>query len=167
MVRILSFFKRSQYPAITTNPPPNFTSSSDLTIVAYLPPKTTDNALLHEQFEDVAARYKDRYSFGLQIVGEAAEAGLGCWNNVDRTEYGIRDLGKVGAMDEFVKGCATPLVWELTSRSGILLTQVCEPLLLIHYKPFLTRHSLAFPFSFFLSSPCPLAPRFPFLHPIP
>lgn len=163
MVRILSFFKRSQRSAVTTNPPPNFTSSDDLTIVAYLPTKTTENALLHEQFEDVAARYRDRYSFALQTVGEGAEAGVGCWNNVDGTEYGIRDLAKVGAMEEFVKGCAVPLVWELTSRSGILLTQVCEPLLLIHYKPFLPHHSLAFPFS----STCPLAPFLPFLHPIP
>lgn len=76
----------------------------------------------------MAGRYGDRYSFGLQVVGEEEAAALRCWNNVDGTEFGIADFERVGAVEGFVRGCGEPLVKELSRRNELSITQVCEPL---------------------------------------
>lgn len=108
----------------------------------------------------MAGKYRDRYSFGLQIVEDGVEVGLGCWNNANGMEYGIRDLSKVGSMEGFVRGCAVPLVRELTSRSELQIAEVCKPLFLGLFidrtliLPYHASFSVSF-FFFFISHSLP------------
>lgn len=121
--RILAFFNRVRpRTPVSTAVNDTFLASDDVTILAFLP----DDAALRKRYTDVAGKYWDRYTFGLQTV-DGGPPRLKCQNNPDGLAYELADLGRVSSIETFVKKCGAPLVREMSRRSETSIMQVRNP----------------------------------------
>ena len=106
---------------ISTEINDTFLTSDDITILALLP----DDTALRKRYTDVAKKYNDRYTFGLQTTD--GPSGLKCQNNPDGLAYELADLSRVSSIEGFVRGCGAPLVREMSRRSETSIMQVRKP----------------------------------------
>ena len=114
-----------------------FLTTDDVAILALLPA----DGSLRRRYADVAARYSDRYSFGLQAVSRPPR--LKCQNNRDGLAYELADLSRVSAIEDFVTKCGAPVVREMSRRSETAIMQVRThtptfPAVPLHQPPFLS-----------------------------
>jgi protein disulfide-isomerase A1 len=115
---IASFLNRISGPSVadlTSEQLPSFLAGDHVSVVLQAPPGQ-DN--LVENFETVAHRYHDRYSFGL-LLGEGQAPALRCQNNVDRLEYSTSELTTVASVESFVRQCGADLIGEMTRRNEL------------------------------------------------
>lgn len=103
-----------------------FVASDDVVVVL------AASDLLTDRFSALAQRYRDRYSFGIE-AGSLADLDLNepvvrCFHGDVQSAHAMATaadlLSAVGALDGFVRQCATPVVAELTRRSEPGLLQV-------------------------------------------
>ncbi|KAH6680019.1 hypothetical protein F5X68DRAFT_263695 [Plectosphaerella plurivora] len=118
---IQKFLRRTARPAVTDLEPATskvFVPSDNVVVIAQVPPAgTKDEVMLEERFRELAARYSDRYSFGMSR-GPATDTGVvQCYNNLDGAYSRTNELEQHGSLEAFVKKCATPLIPELTRRN--------------------------------------------------
>ncbi|KAK5653606.1 hypothetical protein OQA88_8635 [Cercophora sp. LCS_1] len=117
---ILSFIRRANNPIISQITPetlPTFTTSDDITFTAQLP---LHEAPLYEwQYRDLAEKHHLQYSFAILPPSPSQfRSVIRCRNNPNDENYTLKELWLVGAMDELVRQCSTPLILEPT-RKGI------------------------------------------------
>ncbi|KAK8026253.1 hypothetical protein PG990_004076 [Apiospora arundinis] len=124
---ILSYLKRAERPAVTTLGDEKAVTAfqgidEDIVIMAQLNP--TRDAHLKTLFEAVAARHRDRASFG--SVASISPAAVVCYNNRDRAGQPptiLQDMTAVDAIPKFVEKCMAPLISEMSRKTEGKLLQ--------------------------------------------
>ncbi|KAK5662413.1 hypothetical protein OQA88_8324 [Cercophora sp. LCS_1] len=113
-----TFFQRMQHPPIVPITAANASAlltADDILIIAYIP---SSHSTLRARFEQAANKYHDRYTFALSLDTASNQVPtLLCYNLPDEIERSTEELDKAGAIDIFIKTCATPLIDELTRRN--------------------------------------------------
>ncbi len=116
-VRIVPFLQRSLRPELSRLDDKNITSFLSIDDVVFVSHLAPGDANLAGRFADLAARYRDRYSFAAG-PGQHQSA-VACYNNQDDEQRSTSQLETVESLDAFVKLCTTPLIVELTRRNEI------------------------------------------------
>lgn len=81
----------------------------DVVFMAHSHPDDWD---FYDRFIALAKEYRDRFSFVVALPSDPSP--LVCYNNVDDVKHTTSDLASTGALEEFIKLCAEPLIPELT-----------------------------------------------------
>ncbi|TID02525.1 Protein disulfide-isomerase [Colletotrichum higginsianum] len=114
---ITAFVRRMLRPAVTPlddkKAVNSFRDADDVVVVAHL---AASEEGLRERFAELAARRRDRHTFGLVTVDEAPGR-VACYNNPDGAFHMTSELDAPGAMDEMLRKCASQLVPRLTRRN--------------------------------------------------
>ncbi|KXX73302.1 Protein disulfide-isomerase [Madurella mycetomatis] len=101
----------------------------DVVIMAHLQPDDWD---FFDQFRSLANKYRDRFSFVVSPpIQDEKTSALVCYNNIDDEKRRAPDIMTVGALEEFIKLCAEPLIPELTRRNEAQYTSTGKSIL--HY----------------------------------
>ena len=124
---ILSFLRRTARPALSHVTPKNtttFQSIDDIVILGHF----TRGTALQQQFQETAAQYHDRYSFGLIPNAQAQGPKMECINNLDSVHRPTAEFPSPTSIEAFVKLCATRLIPEFTRRNELSFYEVNLPL---------------------------------------
>lgn len=93
----------------------SLTLLDDVVIMAHLQPDDWD---FFDQFRSLVNKYRDRFSFVVAPpIQDEKTSALVCYNNIDDEKRRAPDIMAVGALEEFIKLCAEPLIPELTRRN--------------------------------------------------
>ena len=117
--RITSFIRRGLRPVLSTVDRHNvtwFMSTDDVVFVAQLQARDSN---AHDRFLALAQKYHDRYSFAVNTEARPEKSEITCQNTPDGLQKKLPDLSAVGALENFVKMCSTPLIPELTRRNEL------------------------------------------------
>lgn len=114
---IVSYLRRAARPTVTALNEKKliaFQSIDDVVIVAHINPQ--DEHIV-AAFNTLAARYKDRASFGwLETSGATTVA---CYKTKEDETSSISDLTAIRALPAFVESCMTPLIGEFTRKNEL------------------------------------------------
>ena len=87
-----------------------FTSSDDIAFTAeFLPGEV---GLYEGHYRRLARQYHDRFSFAILSSSRLSQSVVRCRNNLNDESYTLKELWLVGALDELVAQCTTPLILE-------------------------------------------------------
>ncbi|KAH7320072.1 ER-resident thioredoxin [Stachybotrys elegans] len=123
---IAPFIKRMVRPIVTelaAHEQSTFAKVDDIVIVAQL---WEEDEALTEHFLHVAEEYRDRYTFGITSPQSSASGTVVCRNNPDDMEHTMSDLDRVGALEELLEKCTTPLVMPLTRRNELVFNTIAK-----------------------------------------
>jgi len=123
---ILSFLRRTVRPTVSPVTPKNtttFQSIDDIVIIGHFRHGTA----LQQQFQEIAAQYHDRYSFGLIPNAQAQGPKMECFNNLDGVQRSTAELPSPTSIEAFVKLCVTRLIPEFTRRNELSFYEVTLP----------------------------------------
>lgn len=121
---ILSFVERMSRPAVSHVESSNVTSfqgMDDITLVAQF--RSADKRL-RQEFERLAGKYRDRYSFAVKPSQEQTESRVECYNKPDDIYHTLTEFETIGAMENFIRLCLRPLIPELTRKNELSFYQV-------------------------------------------
>ncbi|KEY66950.1 hypothetical protein S7711_06899 [Stachybotrys chartarum IBT 7711] len=121
--RIASFAKRMARPVVTdlsADSPSAFEGVDDIVVIAEL---RAQDETIFSHFYDVAEEFRDRYTFAVSEATSGSSS-VGCRNNLDDVQHTASDLDRVGALEDLIEQCTTPLVLPLTRRNEIIFNKV-------------------------------------------
>jgi protein disulfide-isomerase A1 len=123
--RIAQFLERMDRPIVTdltSQALPTFSTIDDIVVIAQMHPE--DKAFLGH-FHEVAGDFRDRYTFAISNLpqGSSSTNRVLCRNNLDDIEHLSGDLDRVGALEELIEKCATPLILPLTRRNEMIFNK--------------------------------------------
>ncbi|KAK4239245.1 protein disulfide-isomerase [Achaetomium macrosporum] len=105
-----------------------FTLLDDVVLVAHPHPDDWD---FYDRFRTLAKQYRDRYSFVVAPPVSDTSSAVACYNNIDDVKRTASDLETEGALEQFIKLCAAPLIPELTTQNEAQYTSTGKRML--HY----------------------------------
>lgn len=122
--RIAQFLERVDRPIVTdltSQALPTFSTIDDIVVIAQMRPE--DKAFLGH-FQEVAGDLRDRYTFAISNLPQGSSTSrVLCRNNLDDVEHLSGDLDRVGALEELIEKCATPLILPLTRRNEMVFNK--------------------------------------------
>ncbi|KFA46264.1 hypothetical protein S40293_06459 [Stachybotrys chartarum IBT 40293] len=121
--RIASFAKRMARPVVTdlsADSPSAFEGVDDIVVIAEL---RAQDETIFSHFYDVAEEFRDRYTFAVSEATSGSSS-VGCRNNLDDVQHTASDLDRVGALEDLIEQCTTPLVLPLTRRNEIIFNKI-------------------------------------------
>ena len=110
-----------------------FLISDDVVFVAEFQPD--EASLYEERYRLLAEQYRDRFSFAIRAPSRR-QSSIICRNNVDDEKYTLSELSLVGALEELILRCATPLIPELSRKDIAEIGQVASQngkSIIVHY----------------------------------
>ncbi|KAK3372677.1 hypothetical protein B0H63DRAFT_503719 [Podospora didyma] len=135
--QILSFLPRASRPAVSEISPAaldSFLSLDDVVFTAEFLP--SDASLYEGHYRRLASQYHDRFSFAVLPPSQQQQSVVRCRNNPNDENFTLKELWLVGALDELVTQCTTPLIRELGRKEIAELGQVAAragKTMVVHY----------------------------------
>ncbi len=99
---------------------PKLLDSDTIVFLAHIGPEGDS---IHHQFQALATRYRDSYTFIMTGPMQGRSA-LYCFNNIDELQHTAEDFGSTMALEAFIKKCSSPLIPELTRANEAEYSQV-------------------------------------------
>lgn len=104
---------------LSADSPSTFEGVDDIVVIAEL---RAQDETIFSHFYDVAENFRDRYTFAVSEATSGSSS-VSCRNNLDDLQHTASDLDRVGALEELIEQCTTPLVLPLTRRNEIIFNK--------------------------------------------
>ncbi|KAK3360624.1 thioredoxin-like domain-containing protein, partial [Lasiosphaeria hispida] len=128
--QIHAFLRRAQQPPMLKVDVASVSSFLDIDHVIFIAHIRLGDDSLRDRFNALANKYRNLYSF-IMTGPLQDQSALHCINNIDEEEHTATNLGTVGALEDFIKQCSSPLIPELTRKNEVEYTRSGKSLL--HY----------------------------------
>ncbi|KAK4032434.1 hypothetical protein C8A01DRAFT_50768 [Parachaetomium inaequale] len=130
---VQGFLHRTSRPTVSFVTPKNSSIFQSIDDVVFIGHFGTHDSHLQRQFETIAEKYRDRYSFATTsgTVRQGAPPTVECFNNPDSTKRSTSDFPTPSSLESFIKRCSTPTIPQMTRRNELSFYQTRQSI--VHY----------------------------------